>query len=136
MKYNVIMFAALLLYSCSGNNATKVLQETQQGPQEKPSPEAFKVLYSAFDEAQQNYKVIFSDAEGHVYFNSYYEGEERLNKDITLQLVDKTEFDVRKYRIISGVDSGNFIVVNELSLKMEGVDQEGKRIFSLKLERS
>lgn len=137
MKYNVIMFAALLLYSCSGNNATKVSQETQQGPeQEKPSPEAFKVLYSAFDEAQQNYKVIFSDAEGHVYFNSYYEGEERLNKNVSLQLDDKTEFDVRKYRIISGADSGKFIVVNELSLKMEGVDQEGKRFFSLKLENN
>lgn len=137
MKYNVIMLAALLLYSCSGNNAGKVAQETQQGAaREKPDPEAFKVLYSAFDEAQHNYKVIFSDAEGQVYFNSYYEGEERLTKNVALQLDDKTEFDVRKYRIISGADSGKFIVVNELSLKMEGVDQEGKRFFSLKLERN
>lgn len=131
------MFAAFLLCSCSDNNTTEVSQETQQSSvQEKTNPEAFNVLYSAFDEAQQNYKVIFSDAAGHVYFNSYYEGEERLNKNVTLQLDDKTEFDVRKYRIISGVDSGKFIVVNELSLKMEGVDQEGKRFFSLKLERS
>ena len=133
MKY-FIAIAALLLYSCSNNDATKVSQETPQDTaREKPNAEAFKVLYSAFDEAEQNYKVIFSDAEGHVYFNSYYEGEERLNKNVQLQLDDKTEFDVRKYKIISGEDTGKFIVVNELSLKMEGVDQQGKRLFSLKL---
>lgn len=138
MNYNVvIIFVALLLYSCSGNTTTKVSQETQQeAAQKKTDPETFKVLYSAFDEAEQNYKVIFSDAEGHVYFNSYYEGEERLNKNLQLQLDDKTEFDVRKYKIVSGVDSGKFIVVNELSLKMEGIDEAGKRFFSLKLEKN
>ncbi len=136
MKY-FIPIAALLLYSCADNTTTKVSQETQQeAAQKKPDPEAFKVLYSAFDEAEQNYKVIFSDAEGQVYFNSYYEGEERLNKNLQLQLDDKTEFDVRKYKIVSGVDSGKFIVVNELSLKMEGIDEEGKRFFSLKLENN
>ncbi|RZJ69947.1 MAG: hypothetical protein EOO47_23745 [Flavobacterium sp.] len=137
MKYCiVIMLAALWLYSCSGN-ATKVTEETKQGVKQKQAdPEAFKVLYSAFDEAQQSYKVIFSDAEGHVYFNSYYEGEEQLSKNVQLQLDDKNEFDVRKYRIISGADSGKFIVVNELSLKMEGIDEEGKRFFSLKLQNN
>lgn len=133
MKY-FIAIAALLLYSCSNSDTAKVSQETPQDTvRKKPNAEAFKVLYSAFDEAEQNYKVIFSDAEGHVYFNSYYEGEERLNKNVQLQLDDKTEFDVRKYKIISGEDTGKFIVVNELSLKMEGVDQQGKRLFSLKL---
>jgi len=136
MNYNVvIMFAALLLYSCSDNNTSKGSPDTQQGvAQKKPDSEAFKVLYSAFDEAQQTYKVIFSDAEGHVYFNSYYEGEEQLSKNVQLKLEDKTEFDVLKYEIISGADRGKFIVVNELSLKMEGVDEEGKRFFSLKLQ--
>ncbi len=136
MKYKmVIFFAALLLYSCSDADSKEGAQKTEQDRmQKKPDPETFKVLYSAFDEAEQNYKVIFSDAEGNVYFNAYYKGEERLSKNVQLQLDDKTEFDVRKYKIMSGADSGKFIVVNELSLKMEGIDQDGKRVFSLKLE--
>lgn len=136
MKYYVIaIVATLFLYSCSDNDSTKVSHETKQGTAgKKTDPEAFKVLYSAFDEAQQTYKVIFSDAAGHVYFNSYYEGEEKLSKNIQLQLEDKTEFDVIKYKIISGADSGKFIVVNELNLKIEGIDEAGKRFFSLKLQ--
>lgn len=134
MKYFTFIIA-LLLYSCSGSNTNKDTGEMHQGTKGKQNDsEAFKVLYSAFDEAQQTYKVIFSDAEGHVYFNSYYEGEEQLSKNVQLQLEDKTEFDVLKYQIISGADRGKFIVVNELSLKMEGVDEEGKRFFSLKLQ--
>lgn len=133
MKYSlIILFSAGLLYGCSGSDApAKVPQETQQ--KARPEPEAFRVLYSAFDAENKNYKVIFTDAEGNTYFNSYYEGEEKLNKNIRLQLDTKSEFDVRQYRIISGADSGKLIVVNELSLKIEGIDEAGKRFFSLKL---
>lgn len=135
MKYCVSALCAIcLLYSCTGNNTAKVSQETQKESRpEQTDAAAFNVLYTAFDADNKNYKIIFSDAEGNTYFNSYYEGEEKMNKNIRLQLDSKNEFDVRKYRIISGADSGKFIVVNELSLKIEGVDEAGKRFFSLKL---
>lgn len=131
MKYCVSALCAIcLLYSCSGNDTAKVPKETQN---KQAAAASFNVLYSAFDADNKNYKIIFSDAEGNTYFNSYYEGEEKMNKNVKLQLERKNEFDVRQYRIISGVDSGKFIVVNELTLKIEGIDEAGKRFFSLKL---
>lgn len=127
-----ITMASLLLSSCSGD---KVSQETTTGIKQAEA-EAFKVLYSAFDPESKNYKVIFSDAKDSVYLNSYYEGEEKLNKNAKLVLDEVTEYDVRKYTIISGADSGKFIFINELSLKFECIDAEGKRLYSLKLQEN
>lgn len=135
MKYHIkTLCAVCLLYSCSGNDTAKVSQETKnESRSEQAEAAAFNVLYTAFDADNKNYKIIFSDAEGNTYFNSYYEGEEKMNKNIRLQLERKNEYEVRQYRIISGADSGKFIVVNELNLKIEGIDEAGKRFFSLKL---
>ncbi|OJV54591.1 MAG: hypothetical protein BGO31_06375 [Bacteroidetes bacterium 43-16] len=133
-QYLICMtMAGLLLGSCSGD---KVSQETKATGSKQAEAEAFKVLYSAFDPESKNYKVIFSDAKDSVYLNSYYEGEEKLNKNAKLVLDEVTEYDVRKYTIISGTDSGKFIYINELSLKFECIDAEGKRLYSLKLQEN